>query len=92
MTFDLRNTGAQAGDEIAEVYVTLPTQRASPSASWRDGSVSRSTAGATQTVTVALDPLYLSIYSTDNDKWSRPAGDFRLRLEDLRRSFRCTVR
>jgi hypothetical protein len=25
---------------------------------------------------VALDPLYLSIYSPDTDKWSRPAGEF----------------
>ena len=33
-------------------------------------------AGANQTVTVALDPLYLSIYSPDSDKWSRPVGDY----------------
>ena len=30
VTFDLRNTGAVAGDEIAEVYVTLPTSAGEP--------------------------------------------------------------
>ena len=33
-------------------------------------------AGASESVEVPLDPLYLSIYSTADDKWARPAGDF----------------
>jgi len=72
----LRNTGARAGDEIAEVYVTLPSAAGEPFrklAGWKRVSLA---AGASQTVTVALDPLYLSIYSPDSDKWSRPAGEF----------------
>ena len=76
VSFDLRNTGAQAGDEIAEVYVTLPSAAGEPFrklAGWKRVSLA---AGASQTVTVALDPLYLSIYSADTDKWSRPAGEF----------------
>jgi len=76
VSFDLRNTGAQAGDEIAEVYVTLPGVAGEPFrklAGWKRVSLA---AGASQAVTVALDPLYLSIYSPDSDKWSRPAGEF----------------
>jgi len=76
VSFELRNTGAQAGDEIAEVYVTLPGAAGEPFrklAGWKRVSL---TAGASQSVTVALDPLYLSIYSPNTDKWSRPAGDF----------------
>ena len=74
--FDLRNTGARAGDEIAEVYITLPASAGEPFrklAGWKRVSLA---AGAGRTVEVPLDPLYLSIYSPDTDKWSRPAGDF----------------
>ena len=76
VSFDLRNTGARAGDEITEVYVTLPASAGEPSrklAAWKRVSVG---AGATQTVEIPIDPLYLSIYSTANDAWRRPAGDF----------------
>jgi beta-glucosidase len=76
VSFDLRNTGARAGDEIAEVYVTLPSAAGEPFrklAGWKRVSLA---AGVSQSVTVALDPLYLSIYSADTDKWSRPAGEF----------------
>jgi beta-glucosidase len=84
VSFELHNTGAQAGDEIAEVYVTLPAsagERFRKLAGWKRVSLA---AGASQTVEVAIDPLYLSIYSigksnsesTEKDAWVRPAGDF----------------
>jgi beta-glucosidase len=76
VSFELRNTGARAGDEIAEVYVTLPTSAGEPFrklAGWKRISLA---AGASQTVEVAIDPLYLSIYSTEKDAWARPAGEF----------------
>jgi len=76
VTFDLHNTGEQSGDEIAEVYVTLPASAGEPFrklAGWKRVSLAP---GATQTVEIPLDPLYLSIYSTTDKKWARPAGDF----------------
>jgi beta-glucosidase len=76
LTFDLRNTGPIAGDEIAEVYVTLPDSAGEPFrklAGWKRVSLA---AGATQTIEIPVDPLYLSIYSTSGDTWTRPAGDF----------------
>ena len=76
VSFDLSNTGAQAGDEIAEVYVTLPASAGEPFrklAAWKRVSLA---AGAMQTVEIPIDPLYLSIFSTADDGWSRPAGDF----------------
>jgi beta-glucosidase len=80
VTFELRNTGAQPGDEIAEVYVTLPRSAGEPFrklAGWKRLSLA---AGAVQTVEIALDPLYLSVYSAGNNAWSRPAGDFLLEV------------
>ena len=76
VTFTLRNTGAQAGDEIAQVYVTLPASAGEPFrklAGWNRVSLAP---GASQTVTIPLDQLCLSIYSPTDDKWTRPAGDF----------------
>jgi beta-glucosidase len=74
--FDLRNIGSRAGDEIAEVYVTLPASAAEPFrklAAWKRVSLA---AGAMQTVEIPIDPLYLSIFSPADDGWSRPEGDF----------------
>jgi len=76
VTFDLRNTGSQSGDEIAQVYVTLPTSASEPFrklAGWKRISLA---AGAVQTVEIPLDPLYLSIFSTEKTAWVRPIGDF----------------
>ena len=76
ITFDLRNTGALAGDEIAQVYVTLPASAGEPFrklAGWKRVSLA---AGASQTITIPIDPLYLSTYSPASDTWSRPSGDF----------------
>jgi beta-glucosidase len=76
VTLDLRNTGSVAGDEIAEVYVTLPTSAGEPFrklAAWKRIALAP---GATQTVEIPIDPLYLSIYSTTANAWPRPAGDF----------------
>ncbi|HEV2645819.1 MAG TPA: glycoside hydrolase family 3 C-terminal domain-containing protein [Acidobacteriaceae bacterium] len=76
VSFDLHNSGSIAGDEIAEVYVTLPTSTGEPFrklAGWKRVTLAP---GATQRVEVPIDPLYLSTFSTDTNKWSQPAGDF----------------
>jgi beta-glucosidase len=80
VTFDLRNTGARAGDEIAEVYVTLPESAGEPFrklAAWKRISLPP---GATQTVEIPLDPLYLSTFSTAANSWSRPSGTFLIEI------------
>ena len=74
--FDLHNIGAWSGDEIAQVYVTLPASAAEPFRKLAGFKRVSLAAGATQTVEIPIDPLYLSIYSTADQGWSRPAGDF----------------
>jgi beta-glucosidase len=76
VSFTLRNIGTRKGDEIAQVYVTLPASAGEPFrklAAFKRVSLA---AGATQTVAIPLDPLYLSTYSADTDAWSRPEGNF----------------
>ncbi len=76
VTFDLRNTGSQSGDEIAEVYVTLPASTGEPFRKLAAFKRVPLAPGMSQSVQIPLDPLYLSTYSTATDSWSRPAGDF----------------
>ena len=76
VSFDLRNTGAAAGDEVAEVYVTLPASAGEPFrklAAWKRVSLA---AGAKEMVTIPIDALALEIYSTKDEGWMRPSGEF----------------
>jgi beta-glucosidase len=80
VTFELRNTGTRQGDEIAQVYVTLPEAAGEPFrklAGWQRVPLAP---GASRTVTIPLDPLYLSTFSTVNDAWHRIAGEYRIDL------------
>jgi beta-glucosidase len=73
----VKNAGARAGDEIAEVYVTLPSAAGEPFrklVGWKRVTIA---AGATETVSVPLDPLFLSVYSTQDRAWHRLAGEYR---------------
>jgi beta-glucosidase len=75
-TVTIRNVGTRAGDEVAQIYVTLPTSAGEPFrrlAAWKRISIP---AGASRKVEIALDPLYLSTFSTTTNAWSRPTGDF----------------
>jgi beta-glucosidase len=76
-TLEVKNTGAHDGEEIAEVYVTLPNAAGEPFrklAGWKRVSL---VAGASQKVTVAIEPLVLSTYSEEKNEWQRPAGEYR---------------
>jgi beta-glucosidase len=76
VSFDLANAGKVAGDEIAEVYVTLPDIADEPFrrlAAWRRVSLA---AGAKEHVEIPLDRLYLSTFSTEQNAWVRPSGKF----------------
>ena len=76
VTFTLRNTGLRKGDEIAQVYVTLPTSAGEPFRKLAAFKRVTLAPGAIQAVEIPLDPLYLSTYSPDANTWSRPSGDF----------------
>ena len=76
ITFTLRNAGKESGDEIAQVYVTLPTSAGEPFRKligWRRVTLA---AGESKSVRISIDPLYLSTYSTSTDSWSLPSGQY----------------
>ena len=72
---EVRNTGSIAGDEIAQLYVTLPSSAGEPFrklAAFKRVSLAP---GASQTVHLDLNPLILSTYSTDDSKWHPVTGE-----------------
>jgi beta-glucosidase len=78
--FQLKNTGKVAGAEVAQLYVTLPATSDEPFqrlAAWRRVQLAP---GESQTVTVSLNPLYLSIFDAAADKWTFLPGVYKLAL------------
>jgi beta-glucosidase len=74
--FTVRNTGARAGTEIAEVYATLP--KGSDEAFQRLAGFARVTLdpGTSETVTVSIDPRVLQTYDENAARWSLAPGDY----------------
>ena len=71
------NAGSRDGDEIAEVYVTLPSAAGEPFrklAGWKRVSVP---AGGSQTVSIAVEPLVLSVFDTQSNGWKLLPGEYR---------------
>ncbi len=66
VSFDIANTGSVAGDEIAEVYITLPASAGEPFRKLAGFKRVSLPPGATQHVDIALNPLVYSTYSVDD--------------------------
>ena len=74
-TLEVKNTGSVAGDEIAQLYVTLPKAAGEPFrklAAFKRVSVAP---GASETVHLDLNPLVLSTYSTEDNTWHSATGE-----------------
>jgi beta-glucosidase len=87
VSFEVKNTGGRAGDEIAEVYVTLPKSAGEPFRKLVGFERVSLAAGASETVTVPIKPLYLKVYSTDDKNgstekkgWERVGGVYRIEV------------
>ncbi len=78
VTFTVRNTGKRAGAEIAEVYTSLPAAAGEPPKrliGWEKVSLAP---GESRSVTVQVEPLYLSIFSEQRNGWQVLAGDYQV--------------
>jgi beta-glucosidase len=76
VTFEVKNTGARAGDEVAEVYVTLPKSADEPFRKLAGFARVEVDAGAIKVVTIPIQPLYLKVFSTEKNGWERLAGEY----------------
>jgi beta-glucosidase len=78
ITFTVRNTGKRAGAEVAQVYVSLPASTAEPPkrlVAWEKVEL---LPGESKSVTLKLDPQFLSIFNVDKDAWDLVPGDYKV--------------
>jgi len=76
VTFTVKNTGARAGVEVAQVYATLPEAASEPwkrLVGWQRVTLAP---GESKTVTVAVEEKALSIWDVAAKRWTRPAGEY----------------
>jgi beta-glucosidase len=76
VTFQVTNTGARAGAEIAEVYATLPQASAEQFNRLVAWEKVRLAPGESKSVTLHLDRLYLSIFNADKNAWELVPGEY----------------
>ncbi len=76
VSFEVKNTGARAGDEVVEVYATLPKSADEPFRKLVGFERVSLAAGESKPVTVPIQPLYLKVFSTEKNGWERLAGQY----------------
>jgi beta-glucosidase len=78
VTFRVTNTGERAGAEVAQVYALLPTSAGEPFKrliGWEKIPLAK---GESKTVTVTVDPQYLSIFNVEKNSWELVPGKYKV--------------
>ena len=78
VSLKVRNTGRRAGSEIAQIYLEMPPGTGEPPKrliAWRKVDLAP---GESKTVTVEVDPLYVSIFNTDSNRWEVVPGTYQV--------------
>ena len=78
VSFQVKNTGSRAGSEVAEVYVVLPASAGEPFKRLVGWEKVRLAPGEAKTVTLRLDPVYLSIFDVGKNAFEMPDGDYKV--------------
>jgi beta-glucosidase len=87
VSFTVTNTGRRVGAEVAQVYVMLPSAAGEPFKRLIAWERVQLKAGESKTVTLPLDPLYLSIFNAGKDGWELVAGDYKAFVGPLTSAF-----
>ena len=78
VSFTVKNTGKRAGAEIAQVYASLPASAGEPPKRLVGWEKVQLAAGESKTVTLAVEPLFLSIFNVDKNDWEVVSGDYKI--------------
>jgi beta-glucosidase len=76
VNFRVKNTGARAGEETAQVYLTLPDAAGEPPRRLVGWSKVALEAGEEKFVTVKVEPLMLSVFDEQKDAWWIVPGEY----------------
>ena len=86
MTFTVRNTGKRAGAEIAQVYAALPAAAQEPPKRLVAWDRIPLAPGESKTVTLAIDPKFLSIFNEQKHGWELLPGEYQFLVGGSSRS------
>ena len=78
VTFRVTNTGERAGAEVAQVYALLPASAGEPFKRLIGWEKVKLVPGETKTVSVTVDPQYLSIFNVEKNDWELVPGDYKV--------------
>jgi beta-glucosidase len=76
--FSVANTGARAGEEVAQVYATLPSSAGEPFkrlVGWQKVALAP---GESKAVSLAVEPKYLSIFNVNKENWELTPGEYKI--------------
>jgi len=76
VTFSIANTGPRDGSEIAEVYAAHPPNAEEPPKRLVGFTKVKLDTGEKRTVTIEVDPKYLSIFDVKKNDWTLVPGDY----------------
>ena len=80
ITFAVKNLGHRAGAEIAEVYATLPQAAGEPFKRLVAFQKISLEPGESKSVTLDLNPHYLSIFNEDKNGWELVPGEYAVQV------------
>ncbi len=78
VSFTVRNTGKRSGQEVAQVYLSLPASAGEPPKRLIGWEKVELQPGESKTVTLKIDPLYLSIFDVAADRWTIVPGEYKV--------------
>ena len=78
VSFSVKNGGKRAGKEIAEVYASLPASTSEPPKRLIGWQKVELAAGESKTVSITIDPLYLSIFNEAKNSFEVAGGDYKI--------------
>lgn len=88
VSFDVKNTGAVAGNEVPQLYIQAPTSANSPPNQLRGFTRIALNAGQTKRVTLTLSRYDLSIWDVTRQGWAKTNGQVGVTVGASSRDFR----
>jgi beta-glucosidase len=82
VTFKVKNTGKRAGEETAQVYLTLPASTHEPPRRLVGWSKIALGPGEQKDVTVKVEPQMVSVFNPDKNLWEVVLANMRFVLAD----------
>jgi beta-glucosidase len=76
VSFQLTNAGKVTGEEVAQLYVTLPSSAGEPYQRLAGWQRVRLEPNQSKTVTIALEPAWISTFDVASHGWKLVSGDY----------------